>query len=354
MKESSKPKMGWFCSYTPLELIMSAGFTPYRISGHSNPIEKADSYMHANICQYIRACLDKALEGAYDNIEGFIFITSCDAMRRLYDVWRKFIPTKFTFIFDLPVGRSEENNIYFKNELQKLKEALEKFTSEEISEKNIEESIKILEESRLTYHTLNDLRKANPPQISGTEIMQQMTQFFSSNPLDWNCKTKKILDQRIQNPPKSSLNQKPRILLSGSPIHDPEIISFIEECGLNVVFEDLCTGSRFFNIIIEKTGDVLLDLSRAYLNKTPCSRMMLLEDRAKGIIEQVKEFNVDGVIHYSLKFCDTALYDVPALKKVLNESKINCLFIEGDSTLGSFGQLKTRIEAFAEIVSNEE
>ncbi len=350
MGKSQAPLMGWLCSYTPIELIIAAGFTPYRIAGHSDPIEKADSYMHANICQYVRACLDKALAGNYDHLDGFVFITSCDAMRRLYDVWRKHISTKFTFIFDLPVGQSKENESYFRTELQKLKAALEKLTSKDITDSAIEDAIKILEESRSIYHELNDLRKAVPPLISGTEIMQLTSQFFSSNPNDWNHSTKRYLAKKKLAKPDGNKVNNPRILLSGSPIHDPEIIALIEECGLNVVFEDLCTGSRFFDVSIERTGDLLMDLTKAYLNKPPCSRMMLLEKRAEGIIEEVGKLNVDGVIYYSLKFCDTALYDVPALKKILNESNINVLFIEGDCTLGSFGQLKTRIEAFAEMI----
>ena len=147
--------------------------------------------------------------------------------------------------------------------------------------------------------------------------------------------------------------EKPRIILSGSPIHEPAIIEFIENCGFSVVHEDICTGSRFFDIEIGNTGDVLMDLSRAYLTKPPCARMMLIEERVKEMLKIVEEFQVDGIIYYSLKFCDPTLYDVPRLKKVLTEKGIKILFIEGDCTLGSFGQLKTRIEAFAEVLSNK-
>ena len=31
------PRMGWFCSYTPLEILHAAGLFPYRIAGHSDP-----------------------------------------------------------------------------------------------------------------------------------------------------------------------------------------------------------------------------------------------------------------------------------------------------------------------------
>ena len=351
MTSSPTLSMGWFCSYTPIEIFLAAGFTPIRIGGHSDPIAKADSYMHPNLCQYVRACLDRALEGDYDNYEGVVFVNSCDAMRRLFDVWKKHIPQKFTHIMDLPIGRSERDYEYLRNEFQKLKTSLEEFTKRRISEKAMGNAINIFIESRSLFHRLNDLRIAKPPLISGTEVMKLISQFFSGDIQEWNKRVKGLLEKKRKMQLKNPESKNPRILLSGSPIHDPEIIAFIEKCGLDVVFEDLCTGSRFFDVDIIKTGDTLMDLSRAYLNRTPCARMMLLEERADGIKKNLGKFHADGVIYYSLKFCDTALYDVPALKKILNESGINVLFLEGDCTLGSFGQLKTRIEAFAEILN---
>jgi len=80
--------------------------------------------------------------------------------------------------------------------------------------------------------------------------------------------------------------------------------------------------------------------------------MMQIEERANQIIKNTEKFNVDGVIHHSLKFCDTYLYDVPALKKFLVEKGIPVLFIESDGGLGDLNQLRTRIEAFSEIIKN--
>ena len=348
MKKTSRPLMGWFCSYTPLELIHAAGFAPYRIIGHSNPIEEADAHMHPNLCQYIRACLDVALDGGYDHLDGFVFVNSCDAMRRLHDVWKTKMPSKFIYIMDLPTSPSEPDQTYFKHELEKLKAALEKHAGKDISDGNIENSVDTFMTSRKLFQEVNDLRTEKPGTIKGSEIMTLIHTFFFMNPDEWNTDAKALLERSNSVPQADN----PRILLSGSPVHSPEIISFIEECGLNVVYEDICTGSRFFDIEVEKSGDILLGLSKAYLYKPPCARMMELEKRMEGIKNMVEKFKVDGVLYYSLKFCDVALYDIPQVKKFLTDSDIKVLFLEGDGTLGSFGQLKTRIEAFTELLLN--
>ena len=348
MEKSSRPLMGWFCSYTPLELIHAAGFTPYRIIGHANPIEEADAHMHPNLCQYIRACLDVALEGGYDHLDGFVFVNSCDAMRRLHDVWKTKMPSKFIYIMDLPTSPSEPDEEYFKQELESLKTALGNHAGKEVSDSSVEKSVDTFMASRKLFQEVNDLRTEKPGTVKGSEIMTLIHTYFFMNIEEWNAEARALL-QRSNATPQA---ENPRILLSGSPIHSPEIISFIEECGLNVVYEDICTGSRFFDIDVKKSGDILLDLSKAYLSKPPCSRMMELDKRVQGIKDMVKKFKVDGVLYYSLKFCDVTLYDIPQVKKMLTESDIKVLFLEGDGTLGSFGQLKTRIEAFTELLSN--
>ena len=340
--------MGWLCSYTPLELIHASGFLPYRIVGHSYPVKNADSYIHPNYCQFVKSSIDIAIEGGYDFLEGLVFVNSCDAMRRLYDVWKKFHPPKFHYMIDIPMGDSSLGIKYLKNEFIKLKKALENHTNKEILKSDLERSIDLFTESRTLYRELNLLRLKNSTLVSGEEMMELTTDFFESSPTNWNKKIKILIEEKKRNKP---ITDKPRILLSGSPIHDIEFIKFIETCGMNVVYEDVCTGSKFFDLNIVKSDDLLNSLSRAYLNRSPCARMMKIEERAKNINEISEKFNIDGVIHHSLKFCDTYLYDVPVLKEMLNKKNLKVLFIESDG-LGSTNQLKTRLEAFSEMIKN--
>ncbi|MFX0032142.1 MAG: 2-hydroxyacyl-CoA dehydratase subunit D [Candidatus Hodarchaeota archaeon] len=347
---SEKPQMGWVCSYTPLELIYAAGFLPYRIVGHSNSVVDADSYIHSNFCQFVRSTVDVAIEGGYKFLEGVVFVNSCDAMRRLHDLWKNYIPSKFVYILDIPMGHSLLGLDYIVEEFKKFKVALEKYTSKAIQESQIEDSMSLFIESRSLYNRLNSLRLQNPPQIKGSEIIKWVSSFFESDPKIWNKKIKEKLSLISNNPPDAQLNKKPRIILSGSPVHDVDFLSFIEDCELNVVYEDICSGSKFFDINIKKSKDLVKSLSEAYLNKTPCARMMKIEERAKNLIEISKKFKINGIIHHSLKFCDTYLYDVPKLKEILVDEGLNVLFIESDGTLGSINQLKTRIEAFSEMI----
>jgi len=353
IRSSKKPMMGWVCTYTPLELIYAAGFQPYRIFGHSNPVKNADSYITANYCQFVRSTIDIAVEDGYNFLEGVTFVNSCDAMRRLHDVWKEFFPTKFIYILDIPMGYSSLGLEYIRTEFEKFKSALENYTSNVIQEETLEDSIDLFIESRSLFHRINSLRFKNPPQITGREIIEITSEFFKSDPKIWNEKIKEKLTILEENAPRADIITKPRIILSGSPIHDVNFISFIEDCGFNVVYEDICTGSKFFDIHINKSEDLLSALGEAYLNRVPCARMMKIEDRAKNILNISEKYDANGIIHHSLKFCDTYLYDVPRLKELLINEGLNVLFLESDGSLGSHNQLKTRIEAFLEIIKSQ-
>ena len=98
--------MGFLCSYTPIEILWAGGVQPVRIGGHSGIIGKADGFMHPNMCQYVRACLDQALDGAYGSLEGAVFVNACDAMRRLSDAWARYTEASFVHVVDLPKGRT--------------------------------------------------------------------------------------------------------------------------------------------------------------------------------------------------------------------------------------------------------
>jgi benzoyl-CoA reductase/2-hydroxyglutaryl-CoA dehydratase subunit BcrC/BadD/HgdB len=59
---------------------------------------------------------------------------------------------------------------------------------------------------------------------------------------------------------------------------------------------------------------------------------------------------VDGIIFLTLKFCDLVQSDLPRLMQTAQAQGIPVLHIERDSLDGTSGQVRTRIEAFAEML----
>ena len=81
------------------------------------------------------------------------------------------------------------------------------------------------------------------------------------------------------------------------------------------------------------------------------SHISELENRFGHLNSYATEFNVTCAIAHTMRLCDTFEFDVPDLEAYLAEHKLPLLNIEVDYNLGNVEQLRTRIEAFLEVVA---
>ena len=128
------------------------------------------------------------------------------------------------------------------------------------------------------------------------------------------------------------------------------LLDFIEQCGGMVVGDDFCFGGRYGQVKIAEEGVALAELAKGYLNRVPCGRMKNNKDRFEFLLSEVARTNASGIIYTSLKFCDHFLVDYPTLKELLDEKGIPSLFLEGEYFSFGAGQVKTRVEAFLEML----
>ena len=147
-------------------------------------------------------------------------------------------------------------------------------------------------------------------------------------------------------------DKKPlRILLTGTILDNLEIITTIEQYGAFIDVSDTCNGWRYYcNTIDENEEDKMGAITRFYLNKIACPRMLETEEKEERLLEIIKERKIDGVIFYTLKFCDTALFQLPLLREKMKLIGIPSLYLEGDFSSNVSGQLRTRIQAFMEAL----
>ena len=74
------------------------------------------------------------------------------------------------------------------------------------------------------------------------------------------------------------------------------------------------------------------------------------QDRLNHIQEMAETYKADGVIHYGLQFCQPYLMESIPVAKALEDKGIPTLRIETDYGSEDAGQLKTRVEAFVEML----
>jgi benzoyl-CoA reductase/2-hydroxyglutaryl-CoA dehydratase subunit BcrC/BadD/HgdB len=144
------------------------------------------------------------------------------------------------------------------------------------------------------------------------------------------------------------------IFLFGNVLADPEAMELFELCGARIADEDLCTGSRVFTPIeMGGNGDIFVHMARSILRKPRCARTLAPETPgiiANDVVSRATACGAQGVIACTAKFCDPYIARISGVREALRNIGLPLLHIEGDCTLRSFGQQKTRIEAFVEML----
>ncbi|MGQ9777289.1 MAG: 2-hydroxyacyl-CoA dehydratase, partial [Thermodesulfobacteriota bacterium] len=163
------------------------------------------------------------------------------------------------------------------------------------------------------------------------------------------------LEDRIKKGFGVAKNGTPRILVSGSPMAVPnwKIPWIIETSGAIVVAEESCVGERSTRDLVDENGktlDEMIDAITDRYMKIDCACFTPNVERRDHILDLVKEFKTDGVIHYSIQFCTPYTVEAYKVEKALQQKGIPVLKIETDYGTEDVGQLKTRIEAFLEMV----
>lgn len=344
--------IGFACSYTPLALIHAAGFTPSRILPMGDGPDLAGRLLHDNLCPHVKRILDRAMGREIPDLAGMVFMNSCDAMRRLYDAWHAARPDIPCVLVDLPTTVSERNIDFFFGELQRLTGALEKWGGAPLDAGKLSESLGL-------YARLSESFENIRVQIQ-TEAPRNCASRLQAAYLRASCTPPDIMIHELEAIfPKETEGQNDDgvpVYLFGNVLPETGAFDLFADCGARIVGEDLCTGSRMFaeiQVDEEPARDLLKNYAKGLLNRQPCARTMLGSrpgELAADIIRTAKAHGAKGVIGHTVKFCDPYIARIPAVRAALKEAGIPFLMLEGDCTVRTVGQQKTRIEAFIEML----
>ncbi|HQL00464.1 MAG TPA: 2-hydroxyacyl-CoA dehydratase family protein [Smithellaceae bacterium] len=358
LRESGKKVIGYFCCFVPDEIITAMDMLPYRIQGSQNdPIDEADALLEPMACPFARSCFNLALKGEYDFLDGFVAPHSCDTIERMYHIWHQNKPSPFNHMINVPHMLGPSSDAFYRKELEYFIKRLEDFSGRKMDPAKLRDAVSLYNRRRELLRELYALRKENPPRVSGTEITKVLVAGMGI-PADEHIELVSAFIQEVKNRPAPNPDGLPRIFIWGNEIDDAAFIQLVEECGAHVVMDDLCTGSRFFWEDVPETGDPLEALARRYIC-THCPRTLKpqagdrqtdLENRFGYIRQFMADWKADGAIFYIVRYCDTCELEGPDLKDYLNGLKLPVLMIEDDYSTSTMGQLRTRIQAFLEMI----
>jgi benzoyl-CoA reductase/2-hydroxyglutaryl-CoA dehydratase subunit BcrC/BadD/HgdB len=142
------------------------------------------------------------------------------------------------------------------------------------------------------------------------------------------------------------------VILSGILPNPVQILSLLDELGVRVADDDLLGCSRRFLIPPSQAEDPFEVLAESYFGMPPCTtKDSPLSERLNYLLEKIERSGAKGVIFYMVKLCEPELFDVPQLVEELKKKGSATLIIDTELHQGLSGQLKTRVEAFVEMIT---
>jgi benzoyl-CoA reductase/2-hydroxyglutaryl-CoA dehydratase subunit BcrC/BadD/HgdB len=119
------------------------------------------------------------------------------------------------------------------------------------------------------------------------------------------------------------------------------------------VGEESCIGTRNTRDLVDEKGETLEEMLDNMLERymqIDCACFTPNTERLDHVVDMAKELKVDGVIHYGLSFCQPYAIEALKVEKALQQAGIPLLALETDYSMEDIEQLKTRVEAFVEML----
>jgi benzoyl-CoA reductase/2-hydroxyglutaryl-CoA dehydratase subunit BcrC/BadD/HgdB len=358
-KKAGKHIVGTFCVYVPEELILAVdGVSIGLCAGADVGSEEAEKFIPRNTCALIKGFMGFKLAGLCPYVESADLIigeTTCDGKKKAYEIFEEI--TKKVYVMELPNKKSDDGKVLWTNEVRRLAQKLCEVTGGEITLDKLKEAARIVNAKRRALQRLSDLRANEPVPISGLDALLINQISFYDDPVRFTTKLDELCDE-LQERVKQGTGVVPkgttRVLVSGSPMAIPnwKLHSIIESSGGIVVGEEACVGERNFRNLLEDFSSVdeaiqkMADRSMG-IN---CACFTPNDERLTDINDMASKLHAQGVIHYALQFCTPYLVEAYRAKSSVEAAGMPFLRIETDYSLEDAGQLKTRVEAFVEMI----
>ena len=357
IKDNGGKVAGVFCTFTPLELLDAAGFTPVSLCGMSaETIPAAEAHLPKNLCPLIKssygfAVSDKCPYTYFSDI--IVGETTCDGKKKMYELLNDIRPT---YVLHLPQGELESSIDEWTNEIRRFKEYIESTFGITITDEALRTAARLRNEERAARLTLMELQKSKPPMVRGLDMYKTLEgagfMFETCGRIAHLESLKADIENAYANGARPVDASAKRILITGCPIGGilEKTVKAIEEHGGAVVCFENCSGIKAaYQMVDTQADDILKAIAQRYLG-IGCAVMTPNSIRLSNIEKLIAEYDVDGVVELDLQSCTPYTVEAYTLRKLMERLSIPYIAIETDYSQSDSGQLLTRLEAFLEML----
>ena len=358
--------IGTTCVMVPVEIINALGARGVRIcSGYYECVHPANELLgDAGLCPLVKSTLGAKMVSSnplMDILDLVVAPATCDGKMKLAEMMEDWVPVVMLNIPRVKTG--DTTSRLWLEEIRYLIRRLEELTKNRLKRKPLLAEIKKYNAANRAWNDFMAYRTARNPIVSGQDamIVAQASQMDDIN--RWTAKLME-LNKELGTMAKQGLHageeKAARLMLAGSPVMFPnfKIPSVIEESGGIIVYDELCSANRILNdpVIVDETSlkEVIRALAERYFFPCTCPCFSPNDERLTRITDVIKTYKVGGVVFHILRGCHLNNLEATKIELALREMEIPMLKLESEYDEGDIEQIRTRVEAFVEMIKARE
>ena len=296
-----------------------------------------------------------APEGARFGRSLFIIPVSSDSMRKIAYLLKE--EGRKTVTLDIPPDHADPRSIaMWEKQLIRMMEAVAAHTRRRFSHRKILSAVRCVSQARyqLREFLCGEDRSDGRGVITGSAKLLIRNSYYFTNDLDNWGKKLQVLRQETGN---RQTGDRPRILLTGSPIYFPnyKIPFLIEDAGLSIrSFMDLSTIRQEELMSMKSlrtTAQALHAVAASSLAHDASAAYTCNDALRAAVYREIRSGQIDGIIFHILKGQIEYDFEMTRMEEMFEYYDIPVFRLETDYQDHDIEQLRIRLEAFREMLS---
>lgn len=353
----------------PSEIFFALDLVPFNlglVGGIMSQAKASTSFINlaqqhhfsVDLCSTSRCIMGSALKNALPTPD-FLVIMSvpCDVGANIYYFLSQYYGKEW-FLLDIPYHYDAEAVTYLEGQIASMTAVMEKALERKLDPAKLRRAIEYSNEAVLCLDRTNHLARLVPSPLSplvSMEIASSLHLLGSPEMADVCRQRYEDIVQKVQAGESggSAGARLPRVLWHGlRPFYTDEIFQHLmSQCRLDIISDININGGPPYHWEPLDPDDPFHSLAEKMIRLSGVGT--LNQFTIPQISAKINEYSIDGIISFNSRGCRHLLSVNQVLRDIAGKNGLPFLEIDGDYIDDrdySFEQIKTRVEAFAEIL----
>ena len=347
----------------PAEILYSVCDRPFYVLGGSlETAHWADELTPRDTDPFSRSSIGWLINPEFDITKNTLIVTavSSDSRRKLISILRN--SGRKVAAIDVPPADESENSIrFYTDQLVTLAETIGRHTGKRFNARHLRASVRnVASAHRQRQNFLDTAALAGGFITDEAVILASQSMYFADSLDEWLLHITALVNEleNIMNHYAYRRKDRPRILILGSPVVFPnyKVPQLITSAGMNIAAVadslsleasiELGRANRFGS-----ADNLLRKIAQIHLSTISSGARIYNTGMYSYVMNLIEQLKPDGIVCHILKGQIEYDFELPHIEKAAEKKDIPVFRLETDYQYQDMEQLRIRMEAFGEMLT---